>query len=504
MLMHKRSVSGWILGTLALGLAPAGCGALLGLDQFSETAATTGSGGSGGGAGPTGSGTGGDVTATSTGTGGAMPCTTPAECPQPPAGSHAAATCIKGQCSFLCDAGHDNCDGDFSNNGCEVDLETDPVHCGSCSNACAVPKCSQHVCNNPIDVAAGVYHTCAVLLDQSVWCWGKNGNGELGDGTNITRTKPVSILPPGSATKVVAGGDATSPHTCALMTSNEVRCWGGNAYGQLGINSTQDKNTPQLVALQAVTDVEVGGGHTCAIKNPGNLYCWGANYSGQLGNGNKINVLAPPSSSTTDGVTQVGLGGSHTCAVRPGTFQQCWGNNSHGQSGNSSPGFTLLPATVSFGGGVALSEFALGANHTCALAGSALYCFGRNYSGEVGVNDSSTSSFETPQLLALNDVKSVSLGLTYWSGAVAGADDAVYTWGAETDECLGNGPGGEFDIFAPTKIGLVGVKRLSLGYLHACALKTNGELVCWGNNVFGEVGDGTASPNRSVPTAVLW
>jgi len=498
MRMSKRSVSGLILGTLTLALAPAGCGALLGLDDFTESAATSGSGagtGSGGGGGSGG--------ATSTGTGGAAPCTTPADCPQPPAGSHAAATCIKGACNVLCDAGHDNCDDDFSSNGCEVDLETDAAHCGSCSNACAVPKCSKHVCNNPVDVAAGVYHSCAVLLDQSVWCWGKNGNGELGDGMNITRTKPVAILPPGSATKVVAGGDTTSPHTCALMTSNEVRCWGGNAYGQLGINSTQDKNTPQLVALQSVTDIEVGGGHTCAIKNPESLYCWGSNSNGQLGNGVKgTNVLAPPSSSIASGVTQVGLGGSHTCAT--GDSAKCWGNVGFGRCGIDSFNDQLVPSTVSFGGSVVVSEFALGESHTCAMAGSALYCFGRNYEGEVGANDTSTGSFVIPQLLTLTGVKSVSAGLARWSGAIAGADNAVYTWGNEKDECLGNGPGGSDAVYAPGKNGLTDVKRLSLGYLHACALKLNGELLCWGNNVFGEVGDGTTSPNRAVPTPVLW
>jgi alpha-tubulin suppressor-like RCC1 family protein len=505
--MRGRSGSGWILGAVVLVAAPAGCAALLGLDEFSESAATTGSGmgtgGAGAGGGAASSSTGGGAT-TSSGTGGALSCVSSSECPQPPASSHAMATCSKGQCDFVCDPGHDNCDGDFTKNGCEVDLETDAAHCGSCNNACAVPKCSQHVCNNPIGVAAGIYHTCAVLLDQSVWCWGKNGNGELGDGTNITRTKPVSILPPGSATKVVAGGDETSPFTCALMTSNEVRCWGGNAHGQLGLNSTQDKNTPQLVALQAVIDVEVGGGHTCAIKNPGDLYCWGDNSNGQLGDGKEGTVvLAPPSSPISSGVTQVGLGRDHTCAT--GNSAQCWGDVGFGKCGKDSFVNQLTPGTVSFGGNVTVSEFALGQDHTCARAGSSLYCFGRNYQGEVGANDTSTSTFASPQLLTLAEVKLVSLGLAQWSGAIAGVDDAVYTWGFEQDECLGNGAAGADTVYAPAKTGLTGVKLLSLGYLHACALKkTSGELVCWGNNIFGEVGDGTISPNRNVPTPVLW
>lgn len=497
--MRGQSGLKWVLGALVLGLglgvAPAGCGAILGLDDFSESGATSTS--------STGStGTGGEPATTSS-TGGAA-CSAPTECPQPPAGSHATATCIKGACDFACDSGRTNCDGDFATNGCEVDLETDPAHCGACSNACSVPSCSKHVCNNPIGVAAGIYHTCAVLHDQSVWCWGKNGNGELGDGTNITRPQPVVILPPGSAMKVVTGGDTVSPFTCVLTTSNEVKCWGGNAYGQLGINSTQDKNTPQLVALQGVTDIEVGGGHTCAIKNPGALHCWGFNDSGQLGNGTKTNTFAPPSTATTTGVTQVGLGGAHTCAVRPGTQQQCWGNNGMGQVGDSSPGYKLSPATLSIAGGNALSEFALGASHTCARADAALYCFGRNYSGEAGTGDTSTGTYEVPQLLALADVKSISMARNQWSGAVAGANDTVYTWGLEEDECLGNGPGGDPAVYVPTKIALMDVARLSLGYRHACALKKSGELVCWGNNVFGEVGDGTLSPTRSAPTAVVW
>lgn len=506
MLMRKRSGSGWILGALALVAAPAGCAALLGLDDFSESAATTGTGGAGtGGAGGAATtGTGGAASVTSSGTGGSTPCAVPAECPQPPVGTHATATCIKGICDFACDVGHDNCDGDFLNNGCEADLESDAAHCGSCTTACAVPKCSQHICNKPIEVATGYYHTCAVLLDQSVWCWGKNGNGELGDGTNITRPKPVSILPPGSATKVVAGGGEISPFTCALMTSNEVRCWGGNTYGQLGINSTQDKNTPQPVGLSAVTDIVVGGGHTCAIKNPGTVYCWGHNDSGQLGNGTKNNVLAPPSSSSITGVTQIGLGVSHTCAARPGSNQQCWGNNGQGQSGDSSPGVKLLPSTVPFAGGNSVSQFALGGNHTCGLVGAALYCFGANYQGQLGITDQTGGTYEVPQLVPLSDVKMVSLGQDRWSGAVAGVDDAVYMWGIEQEENMGNGPGGADTFYAPAVNGLKDVKQLSLGNLHACALKQNGELLCWGHNVFGEVGDGATSPNRAVPTPIAW
>lgn len=460
---------------LVTALLTAGCNEILGLDRrepFPATSAGTGTAGGG--------------------------CTSPADCPG--GGAHTSATCDDGQCGLDCEADHANCDGDFISNGCEVDLGSDPEHCGVCDHACFVPQCNLKMCNEPVDVSAGWYHTCALLTDRSVWCWGRNGNGELGDGTNSLRETPVQVLPPGSATKVVAGGRAgdgqeDQPHTCALMTSSTVQCWGANGFGQLGVGTTIDQNTPQPVALDSVVDVAVGGGHTCASKN-GSIHCWGSNSLGQIGNGMEgVDQLMPTGSSVVAVVKHLALGLEHSCSA---PSLRCWGENfAIGSMNNPSP----APVTGVSG---AVDELSLGGSHKCARSGANLYCWGSNYEGQLGTGDTDYQPTDAPQLVLLENVKSVDLGLSDWSGAIAGPSDEVFIWGREHEERFGDGPGGPMSTNVPIPIGLTDVSRLSLGLNHACALKTNGQLLCWGDDAFGQIGDGPDNTDKAVPTPVRW
>ena len=190
-------------------------------------------------------------------------------------------------------------------------------------------------------VSAGDVHTCALMLDQTVWCWGGNGLDQLGDAA-ITDLSTVAVLTPvTSATDIAAGDD----HTCALMADQTVNCWGNNAEGQLGADPTitTSSATPVVVTtdgatpLGGVVSLAVGVDASCAVVTSGEIYCWGLNDEGQLGT--PIPSVAPFNTfhatrvAAFDRAHEVSVGGAHTCATRDGEVF-CWGRNDENQLGN--------------------------------------------------------------------------------------------------------------------------------------------------------------------------
>ncbi|MDA9293186.1 fibronectin type III domain-containing protein, partial [bacterium] len=203
-----------------------------------------------------------------------------------------------------------------------------------------------------VSITAGSSHTCAVLNTGAVNCWGDNVFGRLGDGSSTGSLKPVAVRPfTGGATAVsiTAGGS----HTCAVLNTGAVNCWGDNVYGQLGDSTTSDRSEP--VAVNAFIDgatavsITAGGTHTCAVLNTGAVNCWGYNSDGQLGNNTTDNSSAPVAVSTfTDGATAVSITAAyrHTCALLNTGAVNCWGRNSDGRLGNGSTDNSLVPAKV--------------------------------------------------------------------------------------------------------------------------------------------------------------
>jgi alpha-tubulin suppressor-like RCC1 family protein len=131
-----------------------------------------------------------------------------------------------------------------------------------------------------VAVAAGLYHTCAIKQDSSLWCWGSNEDGQLGDGSDEDKNTPVKIIESG-VVDVALGYN----HTCAIKKDGSLWCWGNNEYGQIGDGTNKDKKSPVKIIESGVVSVAAGGAHTCAIKTDGSLWCWGANTSGQIGDG---------------------------------------------------------------------------------------------------------------------------------------------------------------------------------------------------------------------------
>jgi len=246
-------------------------------------------------------------------------------------------------------------------------------------------------------ITAGSGHTCA-LKDGGVWCWGSNTSGQLGNNSPPSNgvSVPVAVLGLESGVIAISAGQG---HTCALKTGS-VWCWGYNLYGQLGDNSTTQRLAPvEVSGLSAVgiTGISAGGLHTCAY-NSGAARCWGRNINGQLGSGSTTDSPVPVIVSNIGAnVMAIGTGESHTCALKVDAAW-CWGYNPFGQLGNNSTTQSTVPVAVS-GLSSGVNAVTAGSAHSCALKGGVAWCWGYGNFGQMG-NGTTTIINSVPVLVS--------------------------------------------------------------------------------------------------------
>ena len=297
-------------------------------------------------------------------------------------------------------------------------------------------------------ITAGRNHTCALLSTGAVKCWGSNSNGQLGDGTTANRLTPTAVTGlPSDVTAITTGRN----HTCALLATDAVECWGYNPDGRLGDGSTIDRLTPTPVTglSSDVTAITGGTRHTCALLATGAVTCWGDNNVGQLGDNTTNDRHTPtPVTGLPSDVTAITAGTEHTCALLATGAVTCWGNNASGQLGDNTTANQLTPTPVT-GLSSGVTAITAGHFHTCALLTTgAVHCWGYNGYGQLG--DGTTTNQLTP-----TPVTGLSSGVT----------------------------------------------AITAGRYHTCALLATGALTCWGDNTYGHLGDGTTI-HRKTPTAV--
>lgn len=357
-------------------------------------------------------------------------------------------------------------------------------------------------------ISAGGRHSCAVIgSTSSLWCWGDNASGQLGDGTTTPRQRPVRVVGPSvlaGFTAVSAGAD----HTCALL-AGAARCWGENGSGQLGNGSTTDSSFPVVPSGgHMFLSISAGDGYTCGTTNNSQVLCWGRNSNGQLGNGNFTTSLVPTPAFVPGGAVLVTAGRTHTCATTGGGSAWCWGNNSRGQLGiGFASGPVPQPQQVQ---AFNVDAITAGELSTCAIAAGGTKCWGSNDWGQLGNGLSGQQVTPTNIGGGSNTLEqAITAGYRHACGRQG---LRIRCWGSDDDGQLGNGAGGfsSLPVEVTTYTGSE-IPAVTAGAHHTCTQLQLGQVDCFGDNAAGQVGNGTTtdapSPVRviafpGVPTSV--
>ncbi|MCA1683700.1 MAG: hypothetical protein LC708_01010, partial [Actinobacteria bacterium] len=304
--------------------------------------------------------------------------------------------------------------------------------------------------------------------------------------------------------QIVAGGT----HSCGLTPAGAAYCWGSDADGQLG-DGTAGGNSPTPGAVSGghtFASLAAGGRHTCGVRTDGAAYCWGYDHFGQMGDGTPGGV-SPTPGAVTGGHTFASLatGDMHTCGVRSDGTAYCWGNDGNGQLGDGTTGPLANPTPGAVAGGHTWASLAAGGIHTCGVRpDGAAYCWGMDYYGQLGDGATSPSATPTPGAVAGGHTFA-SLAAGLWHTCGVRTDGAAYCWGLDTQGQLGDGTVGSPDD-NPTPGAVAGghtFASVDAGAFHTCGLRPDGAAYCWGNDGYGQLGDGTADPDNPTPAPVV-
>jgi alpha-tubulin suppressor-like RCC1 family protein len=300
-------------------------------------------------------------------------------------------------------------------------------------------------------VSGGGSHSCGIRHGGKLYCWGRDVEGEVGDGganeNAITTPRRVGTFEDWAT--VSAGGS----HNCGVRRNGKLYCWGWDFYGQIGdgdgTTATPVSAPERIGTFEDWATVSAGGQHTCGVRKNGKLYCWGSDSQGQVGDGDATAATAPRRIGTFEDWANAAAGIAHTCGVRRNGKLYCWGSDNHGQIGDGdAPGTATSPRRIGIFEDWA--NAAAGNAHTCGVRSTGkLYCWGSDSSGQVG-NGSTTGDVISPQRI------------------------------------------GTFEDWA----------NASAAFAHTCGVRTNGKLYCWGNDSNGQVGDGDPLATVTAPQRI--
>jgi len=345
-----------------------------------------------------------------------------------------------------------------------------------------------------IAIAAGRAHSCELLADGRVACWGFNSTGQLGDGTIINSSVPLAVKGISTAIAIAAGFG----HSCALLLGGAVKCWGDNGSGQLGDGTTTSSSIPASVnGISTAIGISAGYYHTCALLVGGRIRCWGSNGSGQLGDGTLINSSVPVSVTGITSATSISAGGGHSCALLAGGAINCWGFNRYGQLGDGTSINSSVPVSVT--GITTATAIAAGDNNSCAvLGGGTVSCWGYGYSllDDVGV-----VVVVFVVVVGVTTALAITAGFHHSCALIAGG--TVKCWGSNIYGQLGDGTTTNSNPRVLVVVSAINTAiGIAAGYHHTCAVPAVGQVKCWGENDYGQLGNGTII-NSSVPVSVI-
>lgn len=357
-----------------------------------------------------------------------------------------------------------------------------------------------------LGVSGGLEHTLAIKQDGTLFAWGRNQTGQLGDGTFLDRTTPTAIGTSKIWKKVVAG----DYHAIGLRTDGTLWAWGRNLNGQLGTGNSASTNVPVPVGTEADwVDVAAGTYHSAAVKSDGTVWTWGRNTVGQLGLGDNVDRFDPQKVVTaTNTWVAVAAGADHTVVLNASGALWGWGNNFSGQLGLGTNTNTLSPMAVVDPNAAAVaagasptrwSAVAAGGAHTLAIqTNGRLYAWGSNLKGQLG-NGLGVDSNVPTRVGTDGDWASVSAGREHSAATRIGG--TLWVWGGNGDAQLGNGT--FTSQVVPSQVGSsANWAKVGTGPFTTFAVATDGLLWGWGRNAEGQQGNGTVGAAVSSPVVV--
>jgi len=378
----------------------------------------------------------------------------------------------------------------------------------------------------------GKTHTIALKEDGTVWTWGDNETGELGNGTFYSSDTPVQVVGPngeGFLTDIIAiaGGGA---HTIALKEDGTVWAWGNNYSGALGNGNNENSNTPVQVVgpngegfLTNIIAITAGYTYTVALKKDGTVWTWGSNYDGQLGNGTfdssntPVQVIGPDGEDFLTDIIAIAAGDSHTLALKDDGTVWAWGDNFLGQLGNgtSVPSNTPVQVVGPDGIGTLTNIIAIGAGgcHSIALKDDGtVWAWGDNFLGQLG-NGTSVPSNTPVQVVGPDGIGTLTNIIAIAAGGshtlALRNDGTVWAWGRNYDGQLGNenneNSNTPVQVVGPNGEGfLTNIIAIAAGGFHSIALKDDGTVWAWGNNFNGQLGNGSSNNASNIPVKVIY
>ncbi|MES1259799.1 MAG: hypothetical protein ABUL71_04325 [Gemmatimonadota bacterium] len=346
-------------------------------------------------------------------------------------------------------------------------------------------------------------HTCALTTAGAAYCWGYNGNGELGnDATSINNSVPVAVA--GGITFQSLAVSQVAGFGCGLAVGGAAYCWGDNTEGELGDSTTTRRLHPvSVTGGLTFKSLAVGNAQVCGIAMNGSAWCWGTSASGAFGDGTTGTHITPRPAAVGMTFQRVVAGNDYVCALTINGAAYCWGLGGVGQLGNG--GFASSNTPVAVVGGLTFRSLAAATQTTCGLTTEGkTYCWGNNFYGTVGDGtfgiDQGTSRRLVP--IAVNGnltFDSIAAGFETICGVTPSG--AAYCWGYNFGAV---GDGGMDHRSSPSAVsGGLAFRGISSGAGYSCGVTTASVAYCWGDNTNGSLGDGTLTV-RDRPTPVVW
>lgn len=347
-------------------------------------------------------------------------------------------------------------------------------------------------------ISAGFNHTSGVKSDGTLWTWGQNTHGQLGDNTVSHRSSPVQIGSDYNWSYVTTG----DYYTIAIKTDGTLWAWGQNTYGELGQSDTVSRSSPvQIGTLANWSKVDGGNNHVLATKTDGTLWAWGFNGNGELGNSTTISRSSPVQIGTLSTWSSVTAGSNHGFAIKNDNTLWGWGRGAFGELGDNTTNNSSSPIQI----GTSFSTVSAGGYYTLAVkTDGTLWGWGYNNKYQLGL--ANTTTYSSPVQIGTG-YASVSAGpdsggLNYATSLAVKTNGTLWGWGNNSDGQVGTDINVGSSVTSPVQVGTdTDWSITAAGIAHGVALKTNTTLWSWGNNGNGQVGDNTTI-NRSSPVQI--